>query len=81
MNCLPFNSKKVIYNGCIRWRNKYNQLHSFNDQPSLLYKNGTRYWFEHNKQHRGFNKPAVIWYNGNKGYWVNGKLVKRNRVK
>jgi len=47
--------------------------HSFDDEPAIIWKNGTKYWYKDNKIHRDNNLPAVIWSNGNYEYYKNGE--------
>ena len=52
-------------------------LHSVNDEPAIIYANGSKYWCKNGKPHRDGDKPAVIWANGGSKYWYkNGKLYR-----
>ncbi|RTK95516.1 MAG: hypothetical protein EKK64_06755 [Neisseriaceae bacterium] len=46
--------------------------HSIADNPSVIYKNGTKEWHCNGKLHRNFF-PAVIYSNGDEEWWVDGK--------
>lgn len=46
-------------------------LHSFNDIPSLCYKNGTKFWHKNGLLHRE-NGPALILGNGYMVWYING---------
>ena len=56
-------------------------LHSFGDDPAMIYDNGTKYWYKDGLVHRDNNLPAVIrsnrynsYYKNNKHYWfINNK--------
>ena len=48
-------------------------LHSFDDEPAMIYDNGTKFWFKNGKKHRDNNLPALIWYNGDVVFYKNGK--------
>ena len=66
---------------------KNGKENSFNDEPSDVYANGTKYWYKNGKLHRGNGKPAVIEIDcsridirtGNHPviyeYWINGEKV------
>ena len=34
-------------------------LHSFDDEPALIYKDGTKYWCKDSLVHRDNHKPAI----------------------
>jgi len=48
-------------------------LHSFDDEPTVIYDNGTKMWYEDNKIHRDNNLPALIRSNGYNSYYKNDK--------
>jgi len=55
--------------------------HSFDDEPALIYKDGTKYWCKDGLVHRDNNLPAFIYADGSnslckndKRYWfINGE--------
>ena len=47
--------------------------HLFDDEPALIYNDGTKFWFKNGKKHRDNNLPAVIRYNGDVEFYKNGK--------
>lgn len=51
-------------------------LHSYNDQPSTIYKNGTMAWYKYGELHRDNDQPAIIYDNGTMAWYKYGK---RNR--
>jgi hypothetical protein len=55
-----------------------NILHSFNDQPAIIYANGTMKWYQHGNLHRDKDLPAVIYSNGRKVWYQNGELHRDN---
>ncbi len=65
--------KYYDYNGEIRsvlYERLYKgQLNSYNDEPAVIYQDGTKVWYKNNKTHRDNDKPAIerpdgtlIWY-------------------
>jgi hypothetical protein len=53
-------------------------FHSFNDHPSVIYKNGTKEWHFYGNLHRN-NGPAVIYENGDCEHWHFGKRHRKDR--
>ena len=54
------------------------KLHSFDDQPSIVYKNGFNEWHQNGKLHRvGF--PAIVYRDGSCSYYLDGRLYRDNR--
>ncbi|RTK95502.1 MAG: hypothetical protein EKK64_06685 [Neisseriaceae bacterium] len=51
---------------------KIAHLHSFSDNPAIIYKNGTKEWYCIDDLHRR-DGPAVVYSNGDKEYWIQGK--------
>jgi len=47
--------------------------HSFNDEPAIIYDNGTKIWYKDGLSHRDNNLPAVIRSNGYNSYYKNNK--------
>lgn len=41
--------------------NEQRQLHSFNDQPSIILKKGSKFWHKNGVLHRDNDKPAAIY--------------------
>jgi hypothetical protein len=52
-------------------RDEDGKLHSFNDEPAIVYDSGSMYWYQHGKRHRETN-AAFIYHNGYKEYYFNG---------
>lgn len=48
------------------------KLHSFDDQPSVIYNDGTKWWYRDGKIHRE-KGPAVINSNGVEEWWSDNK--------
>lgn len=48
------------------------QLHSIDDQPAVVYADGTRWWYRDGKIHRD-NGPAIIHANGVQEWWQNNQ--------
>ena len=57
-------------------RDEKGKYHSYNDQPAIIFHNGTKEWCQHGKTHRDNNLPAIVWPNGKEVYWENGKRIK-----
>jgi hypothetical protein len=55
-----------------------NRCHSFNDQPAIIYVNGTKEWYQHGLFHRDNDQPAIISASGSKGWYQHGKLHRDN---
>jgi hypothetical protein len=70
-------------------RDENGNLHSFNDEPAIIYDDGDMYWFKHGLKHRDNDLPAIIWSNGVK-YWckqgkihreTNAAVIRPNHIK
>jgi hypothetical protein len=48
------------------------KLHSFNDEPAVIYNYGIKFWYQHGEFHRETD-AAIIYYSGRKEYYLNGK--------
>jgi hypothetical protein len=57
--------------------NSEGQLHSFYDQPALIYTNGIMVWYKDGKEHRDNGLPAVTDADGHKEWWVNGVCIRK----
>jgi hypothetical protein len=55
-----------------------NELHSFNDQPAIIYSDGSKSWCQHGKHHRDNDLPAAIYSNGSTSWYQHGKLHRDN---
>jgi len=51
---------KLFANGQEEFYDDFGRLHSFNDEPAVTWKNGSKAWYEHGKKHRDNDMPAVI---------------------
>jgi len=69
------NDYKLEYGEKI-WRNKEGQLHRDNDQPAIIYADGTQEWYKEDLRHRDNDLPAIIDADGTQ-YWY--KDDKRHR--
>ena len=54
----------------------FDRLHSFDDEPAIIYANGTRVWCDNNEYHRDNDKPAIIYANGTQEWWINNERIK-----
>jgi hypothetical protein len=57
---------------------KDDQLHSYNDNPSVFWEDGDKIWHKNGRLHR-LTGPAVINYDGWKGYFVNDEGMTREQ--
>jgi hypothetical protein len=48
------------------------RLHSVNDQPAVVYTDGTKWWYKQGQIHRD-GGPAVVHPNGVEEWWQNNK--------
>jgi hypothetical protein len=60
--------------------NSEGNLHSFDDYPALIYKNGAMVWYKDGRIHRDNDKPAVIRFDGDREWWVNGRCIRSARL-
>ena len=61
---------------CKKW-SIFGNLHSFDDQPAVIYSNGDKYWFQNGQLHRddpSGQQPAVILADGEQRWYKNGQL-------
>lgn len=54
------------------------KLHSTNDEPAVIFKDGVSCWFKEDLQHRDGDLPAMVFPNGTKFYYKNGVLHRDN---
>jgi hypothetical protein len=52
--------------------------HSFNDQPAVIYIDGSKEWYQHGKLHRDNDLPATIYSNGSKAWYQHGRYHRDN---
>ena len=50
----------------------HGHLHSFDDEPAVIYADGSQWWYENGNVSRRGDKPAVVWANGVVEYWIDG---------
>lgn len=66
----------------IDFTNRTSEYHSSDDEPSVIYPNGTKEWHWGGKLHRGSSAggrpPAVIYSNGDCEWWSGGKRHNSN---
>jgi hypothetical protein len=58
--------------------NSNNELHSFNDEPSVVHYNGDKEWHKNGKLHRDNDQPAVVYNEGSKYWYKDGNLHRDN---
>lgn len=63
----------------IETRNEVGELHSFNDKPAIITKDGYKYWYKNGRRHRDNDLPAVVDNKNNdykacgyKEWWIDG---------
>lgn len=69
---------EIDIHGTSRQYNENGRLHSYNDEPAVIYTNGDKIWYKDGKQHRDNDQPAVILVDGHKEWWVDGKRHRDN---
>ena len=73
---LPEDLQSTSKNNLIIKESKDEQgnLHSYNDKPAVVFKDGTELWYKHGLIHR-LNGHARIDRNREKYYFIDGKLI------
>ena len=61
-------------NKCLYNENKL--YHSYDDLPSVIWPDATKFWHKHGQRHRENGLPAIVNPNGSEQYWENGKRIK-----
>jgi len=81
LNQLPEDLQSTFKNNLITHESKDEQgnLHSYNDKPAVVFKDGTKIWYKNGKIHR-LNGYARINRNGAKYYYVDGKLINPDKI-
>jgi hypothetical protein len=51
--------------------------HSFNDQPAIIWTNGTKWWYYHGEIHRDNDRPAMVNY-GTQDWVQHGQFHRDN---
>jgi len=76
LNQLPEDLRVTSKNNLITREDKDEQgyLHTYNDKPAVVFKDGTKIWYKHGLIHR-LNGYARIDRNGEKYYFIDGKLI------
>jgi len=64
--------KTIKYNNRIETRNYKGDLHSFNDNPAIVWYDGSKFWYKEGELHR-LNGPSVEYRDGYKEWYENGK--------
>ena len=54
------------------------EVHRDEDQPAVIYADGSEYWYQHGKIHRDNDQPAVINADGTKSLYIDGKFIRSN---
>lgn len=66
-----------IRNERIYWF-KDGELHRDNDQPAIIFFDGTRCWYKNGQLHRDNDQPAAIYYTGSRYWYKNGNRHRDN---
>ena len=53
-------------------------LHSFDDNPAVIYPNGHKRWYQNGKIHRGNDLPAIVYADGEKCWYQHDKIHRDN---
>ena len=56
----------------------FNIRHRENDQPAVIYHNGSKYWYLNGKKHRDDDKPAIVLGNGDNYWFCHDELHRDN---
>lgn len=59
--------------GTKRWYNALGQRHRDNDDPAVVYVDGTRHWYQNGAFHRDNDEPALIVTDQNMQWYYRGK--------
>ena len=52
------------------------EAHRDEDQPSVIYADGTKAWYQNGLRHRDDDLPAIIHATGSKAWFVHGRFIK-----
>jgi hypothetical protein len=64
---------------CLQNIFNYNRrLHSFNDQPAIIWRDGSKSWYKHGKLHRDNDQPANDWSDGTQVWYQYGNIHRDN---
>lgn len=69
---------KINTNEGVHYYNSNGRRHRDNDQPAIIFANGSRYWYEDGELHRD-NKPAIIRVDGYQAWYKGGKVIDANK--
>jgi len=71
------NPSYIGHDGTLEWHSEKGELHSEDDKPACMDKDGTLFWYKNGERHRGKYKPAVIRPDGTLLWYIDGNLIKR----
>lgn len=72
---LPSNVQVTVdLDGTLRWYKNHNIPHRDNDEPAIIFANGTKVWYKEGKIHRDDDKPAIIYHDGSEKWYRHGQL-------
>jgi hypothetical protein len=75
---LPDGGYRIEDEDTVKTYDSNGELNSYDDEPSLIGTDGTRYWNKHGLLHRDNDLPAVIYPNGSKEWYQDGKMHRDN---
>jgi hypothetical protein len=52
---------------------KDGKIHSYNDEPAIIFSDGTKHWYKDGKLHREDDLPAGVYFNGDLYYYHLGE--------
>ena len=72
-NALPGGGFELKYrDGTIRRFNADGRLHSFDDEPAVVFTDGHMAWYRDGLKHRDDDEPAEVWGRGDKAWFQDG---------
>lgn len=70
-------TEKKFNNDYVKSCDDNGELHSVNDEPTIVIPGQAKFWHKHGKLHRDGNKPAAEFANGAIEFWIDGQQVRR----
>lgn len=61
-----------------KYLNKKGQIHREDDNPALVFENGSKFWYKNGLPHREGDSPATIYRTGSMMWYKNGALHREN---
>jgi antitoxin component YwqK of YwqJK toxin-antitoxin module len=64
----------AVISSYVEYYYKNGELHSYNDEPAINFKDGHQEWYKNGLLHRDSDLPAIVSHNGRKEWYQNGQL-------